>query len=609
MKINLKPNLKIRLIYLISATVLLSCILYFNNALPMFENQCKDAWLVRNSRSFTPVDTSIVIIKIDDKSLSEYGGWPFSREMHAKLINKLVKYKSKVIAFDVIFSERKADAEGQKTDKELIKAAKKAKNVVLPIVCDFNNSYGSSINGKVKPKAVLYPFNELNNVVYTGHINVFPDDYDGYVRKALTRINYNGKSIKSFAEEIYDLYQGNTKKTIAPTDKFGRADINFAGCNSNDIGRFPRYSYCDILDGKIPNEELKQLKDKIVLVGPYAQGLTDAYNVPVLNGEKMNGVEIHANIIQDYIHNSFKKDVPTWVNLLIIILISFISLFNIKKFSNLKYIIITILAIVGYGMLSEYAYIKGYILTVFYPIFGFILCQIVILAYHYIVQFLERRRVTNIFGRYVDKQIVNKLIANGQENMVLGGEKRFISVLFVDIRGFTPLSESVEPERVVEILNEYLTLTSESIFKFNGTLDKFVGDATMAIYNAPLELEDHAFKAIQSALAMRQGAVELENRLFEKYGKRVKFGIGVNTGYAIVGNIGSNSRMDYTEIGDTVNTSARLEANAKGGEIIISESTYQLVKDRVIVESLGKYKLKGKAEELPVYNVLGLKED
>lgn len=595
------------MVYLIVVLVLFTCTFYFNDALVMFENSFQDTWLRQNSMSLTNNDGRIVIIGIDDQSLAEYGGWPFSRRMHAELVDKLVKYKAKVIAFDVIFSEQKEDAEGRKADKALIASLHKAKNVVLPCVCNFNTTDASTINGKVQINNISYPFPALNDVVYTGHINVFPDDYDGNVRKALTRINYNGKPIRSFAEQIYSLYEGNSKKlVIAPIDNFGRSYINFAGCNNNNSGNsFIRYSYCDVLDGKVPAEEFK---DKIVLIGPYAQGLTDTYHVPVLKGKAMYGVEIHANIIQDYLQDSFKKDVPIVVNILLVILISIISLINLRKFSNLKYIISTIITIAGYGMISEYVYIKGYILTLFYPILGFVLCQIAILAYHYIVQYVERRRVTSIFGRYVDKQIVNKLIEQGKGNLVLGGEKRYVSVLFVDIRGFTPLSESAEPEKVVEILNEYLTLTSESIFKYNGTLDKFIGDATMAIYNAPLELEDHAYKAVQSALAMREGSAKLEERLFEKYGKQVKFGIGINTGYAIVGNIGSSSRMDYTAIGDTVNTSARLEANAKGGEIIISETTYQLIKDRVIVESLGKYKLKGKAEELPVYNVVGLNE-
>lgn len=258
---------------------------------------------------------------------------------------------------------------------------------------------------------------------------------------------------------------------------------------------------------------------------------------------------------------------------------------------------------------SVLLYNKGCILPVIYPVALYFSIYVISLGYRYISELFERKRITSVFGRYVAPQVVNEIIEGGEQALKLGGSRRNITVLFVDIRGFTPLSEKAEPEEVVAILNEYLTLCAQSIFKFDGTLDKFIGDATMALFNAPLDLEDHAYKAVQAAWVMKQGAEPLKNKLEEKFGKVVQFGIGINTGDAVVGNIGADFRMDYTAIGDTVNTAARLESNAEPGQILLSESTYELVKDRVNAAYMGVYSMKGKAQGIAVYQLDGVKED
>ena len=173
----------------------------------------------------------------------------------------------------------------------------------------------------------------------------------------------------------------------------------------------------------------------------------------------------------------------------------------------------------------------------------------------------------------------------------------------MDIRGFTTMSELLEPEQVVEILNEYLTLTTQSIFNNSGTLDKFVGDATMAVFNSPFDLEDYEFKAVCAAMDIVNGGKALEKTLLEKYGRTVGFGVGVNVGPAVVGNIGCEFRMDFTAIGDTVNTAARLEANAKKGQVLISDVLYERLKDRIEVNEIGEIPLKGKSKGVFVYEV------
>jgi adenylate cyclase len=219
----------------------------------------------------------------------------------------------------------------------------------------------------------------------------------------------------------------------------------------------------------------------------------------------------------------------------------------------------------------------------------------------------ERRRVTATFGRYVDPAVLKELLETGNASE-LGGVTREIAVLFVDIRGFTTMSEALDPPTVVEIINQYLTLTTECIMRRHGTLDKFVGDCTMAFWNAPLPQNDPAYLACQAAMDMVEGSKALGEQLQARFGRTVSFGIGVNYGPAVVGNIGAPKRMDYTAIGDTVNTAARLEANAPGGSILISRSVADALGDRAAVTSLGaSIKLKGKAEGFEVLTLDALK--
>ena len=222
------------------------------------------------------------------------------------------------------------------------------------------------------------------------------------------------------------------------------------------------------------------------------------------------------------------------------------------------------------------------------------------------MEILRRKKITDNFKKYVAPQVVDTLVKDGIDELKLGGVKKDIAVLFVDIRGFSTMSEKLNPEQVVEILNDYLNLTSTAIFKFGGTLDKFIGDATMAVFNAPLDIEKPVLKAICAALDMLKGAMELGEKSQKKYGTKVTFGIGINYGTAIVGNIGASFRMEYTAIGDAVNTAQRLESNAKPGQILISESVYEEVKEFAKVTPIGIIPLKGKSEEVSVYQLDGL---
>jgi len=217
----------------------------------------------------------------------------------------------------------------------------------------------------------------------------------------------------------------------------------------------------------------------------------------------------------------------------------------------------------------------------------------------------EKEMIKRAFTRYVAREVVEEILKD-PENLVLSGERRQVTVLFCDVRGFTPMSERLAPEEVVLLLNDFYNLMIETTFKYDGTLDKFLGDAVMAVFGAPMAYPDHSARAIRTALAMQEGIAGLNERRVREGKEPIAVGIGVSAGEAVAGTVGTEDRMEYTVIGDSVNLAARLEANAKAGQILISYRTYERVRDLVEARPLGRIRVKGKEEEVEVYEVLGL---
>lgn len=544
------------------------------------------------------VDTRIAIIAIDDASLNELGQWPWSRSVHAQLIDTLTAANPAVIAFDVTFATKAAHSD---EDLELAEAVKKAGNVVMPIYGKFASS---AEEGMIEAQETSLPFPALGRAsAALGHINTIYDE-DQVVRKSLFQFSYNGKTEQSFAWQIYKMYQSHTGQLAdedrLELDTFGRSYIPYTG----EPGDYEAISYTSVLNGEVP---AAYFKDRIVLIGPYSTGFKDDYATPLDPKLHMYGVEIHANLIQSFLDGNFKAELDWKWNALILLVIAagiYILFSRITPVISFGVVVAAIGASIWAG---KCLYARGVIVSIGYIIPFLAVSYIVVIGINYIQERMERKRVTHIFGRYVAPQVVKQILQNGEEGLKLGGSRRVLTVLFVDIRGFTALSERAEPEEIVGVLNEYLDLTANCIFDQDGTLDKFIGDAAMAIFNAPLELEDHPMKAVKAAWAMKEGSAALEAELFRRYGFVVQFGIGIHTGPAVFGNIGSKTRMDYTAVGDTVNTAARLEGAAQPGQIILSEATYQAVREYVHVNSLGEIKVKGKEQGFHIYELEGLR--
>ncbi len=395
------------------------------------------------------------------------------------------------------------------------------------------------------------------------------------------------------------------KNIKIPIDSIGQMRINYIG-NASNI--FHGTSIYDLYDPKQMDPEVKEayFKDKDIFIGIYTTGAArDVYPTPA---GLMYGVEYLALAFNQLMRSSFYYELPFIYGFLIILILTLSFSIIVSKLSTVKTYIFSVLMIVAYVFVS-FILFKSEILIPFTSVLlSIILTFAGILAYRILTEEKEKKFIRSTFSNFVSKVIVDELLKH-PEMIKLGGERKEISVLFSDIRDFTSLSEKYQPEEIVNILNNYLSRMTATIFKYEGTLDKYVGDEIMAFWNAPLPQEDHAILSCLTALEMMNELGEFNKEMPPEY--RLNIGIGINTGDAIVGNMGSTSRMDYTLIGDTVNTGARLEGTNKiyVTNIIISEFTYQKVKDYFICRLLDKIRVKGKSIPVSIYELLDVKED
>jgi len=401
------------------------------------------------------------------------------------------------------------------------------------------------------------------------------------------------------------------KNQIIPTDSSGGIPIAYYGAERT----FSYYSIKDIIDGKIAE---KELKDRIVLVGASAPALYDLRITPFSKG--MPGVELHASIIQNILDGNFiqRKLTARWVDHFILLAIGLLCIIILPQLSAWGGALFMVFATFGYALLDWFVlFQKGIWHILFFPLLEILVLYIIITLSKYIqaetqarAEREKRAQIKRAFQFYVSSSLVEKILRN-PETLKLGGERRFLSVVFSDIRGFTTLSERLNPESLVNLLNEYLTPMTNIILSKNGFLDKYMGDAIMAVFGAPLPLENHAGLACETALLMIQ---ELDI-LSEQWAKRkippLQIGLGVNTGEMAVGNMGSKHRFDYTVMGDHVNLASRLEGANKiyGTNILIGENTQKEVKDQFVFRELDKILVKGKTEAVSIYELMAKKED
>ncbi len=548
------------------------------------------------------VDNRIFIVAIDDKTLQEYGPMnQWSRDIYSqvvKTLNQNGEKKPAVITFDIMYLEHADKA----VDEAFANTCAEAGNVITAYHLQFKEQPETDENGKMTINQfyideVDEPIEVLKQSADYGYANTIVDE-DGYVRRFMPEIIQEGTTYQSLAARTYVKYmESQGKEPIIPYSKDNNLIPFKYACAT---GGYSVVSLCDILDGTV-NPAIFQ--NGIVFVGAYASGLMDSYAPAISHGSQMYGVEIQASITDALLNGNYQQEVSKMMYACIAAIFVAVYCFVAQHIKVVPAGILMAVLVIASVALTKVGYENGYIFPVIVVPFMLVFSYAVTMIIGYVAEVKRRRQIIGVFKQYMAPQIVEEISKQKDFKVELGGEKRHIAVLFVDIRGFTTMSEVLKPEEVVEILNEYLSLTTASIFQNSGTLDKFVGDATMAVFNAPLDLEDYIYKAVKAAWDMKAGSVALAEKFEKRFGRSVAFGIGVNCGDAVVGNIGCEYRMDYTAIGDTVNTAARLESNAKRGQILISQAVYEQVKDRVQVTPIGEIPLKGKEQGVFVYQV------
>ncbi len=615
-----------------------------------------------------PVSDNIVIVDVDEKSIGELGRWPWNRSVMAEAVRRLHNdYNVKAILFDIIFAEpdpftqfceeimdnikqnmgiESDSLRCEDNDQRLADAIKEAKNVVLGYylsnieevpeeISEKNRPYFTSrcLSTSIMGDAEICNIPEYDYAIpnldkikdaseYMGFFTIEPDN-DGMFRRvplilkhkneyypslSLTGLSLflNKPIIVQMGEDL--LYNegkcvsikiGDDEIPMNPSEDKTMYLVNYYG-----PGRTFRYiSFSDVFAGRA---EKNQLEGKIVIVGVSALGIYDRR--PIAFDSEFPGVEIHANVIENVLKKDYLVRIPFYMHIeaLLILVIGIILSLLLSK-TRLQYGIVgSILVMLAYMFFVYHLFTKGYYTKLTISTTEMLLLIIMISTFRYITEEKEKGKIRKAFSYYVTKQVVDEIMKDINQ-LKLGGEKRLLTVFFSDIRGFTTISEKLPPEMLVNLLHEYLNPMTEIIFKYNGTLDKYMGDGIMAIFGAPLHSPDHAINCTKASLEMIEVLKTLKAEWLKRGLPEINIGIGINTGEMVVGNMGSNVKFEYTAIGDQVNLGSRLEGTNKeyGTNIIASEGTIKHLDNKFIVRELDFIRVKGKKEPVRIFEVIG----
>lgn len=585
-------------------------LLLFLNALNVWQTNLSDLLYSFNTR---PVNRNIVLVTVDDytldpiNGLGDYREW--QRDVYAQVLNNINQYKPSVIGLDVLFRAPKDSV----SDQMFIEALSKTQKPVVTFQQQIRDANGDSITDAV------FPFNEMlqipqleigfgvatdNNEIFRNYSSVSHD----------TNLN---KDFFSLGVSIASAYSKLSNLSVnLPKNSFKFPYYSNPEINSDSNKSYPFVSFLEVYNDEYTSFDPQYFKDKIVLIGAYSRSFKDSFFTPLSKTYKMYGVEIHANAIQAILENKFLREMSFAEKLLLIVALAMLSTF-LFLYTKVRWSILYLVAVpVVYSLLAPWAFNNlNLIFDMVHPYLVVVMSFAVVYIYRYITEFKEKLALKGAFSKYVNPELV-KQITEHPENLHLGGEKRAVTVLFTDIAHFTTISEGLTPESLVALLNEYFDAMSEVILAQGGTLDKFEGDAIMAFFGAPIAYNDHALRAARAAVGMRFKL----NELLQKWkndpplpgGEKkpaIDFRCGLSSGDVIVGNVGSKERFEYTVMGDIVNLGSRLEgANKKySTNIMISEATYELIKNSFECRELDIIRVVGKTKPIRVYEVLSTK--
>ena len=583
----------------------------------------------------------LTLVAIDDRSIESLeplvGRWPWPRDAHSVLVSFLQRAGARVVVFDLLFLE--VDLDFPEGDEALADSTLDAGNVVHSVFLGLQKTRDadpelmasasiSRVGDFDEFVQIEMPIEGLSrSAARLGHVATILDA-DGPWRRYLLLAGTDDRllpslslaaAMESLDLDLEDVRIGERIVEVggiqAPLDEDWRLPIWFSG----GAGTYPRYSFGDLFlselqieEGEEPLVDPQLLFDKIVVVGIAAGGLHDVFTTPFSGGArdsgaalgKMHGFEIHAHVIDSLLANRYLRPISPWIAWAWVLAMAATAL-ALTLYLRLA-LALTGLALlpVAYLWLAQ-AMFQNHSLAPVTPILlAWIQASVFGFAYQYGVESAARRRVKAIFSRYVSPAVFRELM-DDPDAVGLGGRRQDVTVLFSDLRGFTSISERLEPEEIVDQLNEYFTEMVDVVFEHRGTVDKFVGDMIMAIFGAPLEDPEHPDQAVACALAMQRRLRVLNERWTAQGRPEFRSGVGLNSGDVVVGNLGSEKMQSYTVIGDNVNLGARLESLCKeyGAEILVSEHTQSRLARAVETVELGEVTVKGKTEPVKIFRI------
>jgi len=627
---------------------------YMRDDKPVINSEGEYSQVAVNDR----LNKNILIIGIDETSIKKFGRFPWARSVYAKFLDHIAGSKPALTFFDIFFTEYSRDKQQDKIFFNAVKKYGHKLNLIFdyPFFRQHNNDFNIEKNKEQYADFLKFslpktgvgqdviPYNQVaipvkEILLYAKDIAnaIIEPDSDNKVRRVPQFVVFNNRvypfialsiamnyfdvkksdvdietgkfiTLKNAKVPVYDDFgdlEKYERKTIKiPIDKYGEMMINYAGYPGEFKVQSQYLSFAEAMD--VPKEFFD---NKIIMIGAYAQGMAhDIWPSPHGN---MYGIEHNANAVNTILKEDFLKEAPFWLNLAFLLFLALLIGFMMPRLkiglSAIFVVLLIILASIG----TLIAFISYNIILYYFAPFLVILFSFSgVLLYRILTEEKEKKFIKKRFSNYVNASVVDELLKNPKA-LELGGENKDLTVLFSDVRGFTSISEKLgEPQKLVALLNEYLGAMTELIFKYDGTLDKYVGDEIMAFWGAPIPQEDHALRACKSALDQMWYLRNVLNPKLESEGRPVlNIGIGINTGVMTVGNMGSHNRMDYTLMGDNVNLGSRLEGTNKvyKTNIIISEYTYEVVKDNVLVRELDTIRVKGKVKPVKIFELIEVK--
>ncbi len=560
-----------------------------------------------------PDDGNVAVVGFDTKTINTQGlGYPLPRAKVAQLIDQLKAAGAKVIAFDVIYRSEK-DEDERTGDAAIRDSIDRAGNVILAR----EPTIGPAADGVYTSSAIsaIAPTIRQATGYADGQVHLNKDPSDGISRSVPLVVSEpdNGPFMPALSIAAVAMARGLDPSQVivrpdgvqigdrfVPTDDAKSMLLNF----SPDLsGTSKVISAADVIDGTF---DKKKVDGKIVFVGATATTLGDVKTAPVNKSSDLPGVMFHANAANTILTGTYLEPVPDSQTLLWVAAITAIIGTAVLLLPLWASIIITLLVGLGYVVFAFTRFNNGHVMNFVYPSLAVLFAFIGALGLRYFGETRQRRRVTALFSQYVPEAVAQRLVDEDRAGSAVEGERLDMTVLFCDLRGFTALSENLEPAVVRTMLNHYYDRVTDIVLAMDGTLMKYVGDEVFAVWGAPLPTDDHPQRALECAIAIQELTPQLNVELLEQGAPEVSFGIGLNSGEAVAAHFGGGRRRQYDVVGDTVNVGARLCSAAPRGEIVLSDAVLTRVTCPLPVEPLGPIELKGVSRELRLWRVAPL---